>query len=257
MLFAELPNDVLLAVGEAILALNLPAALQLRAASVHHRQLLESLKAKAEQRRLRWLPQLSSLPSTHPAFYQICNEGRTVRRVPFHRGWVWAVGSLLPTQGKSSWRVRVDQLGEISKGGSLCIGVADEAARNAWGLSIPSGQLHISQRDAEGHPVIPAEPAPKPFPNGDGAQVLEYRNHRLVDPNSFPCNGWIIEVLLDHDKGTLAFRINDDPPAEVPAETIFDENSPPFRFPKGAALRLFYKTDHYGEGQVTLVRPWV
>ena len=65
-------------------------------------------------------------------------------------------------------------------------------------------------------------------------------------------NGAVIEVLLDHDEGTLGFRINDEPPVEVPAK-----NGTPFRFPKGAALHLCCIT-FQRDDQVTLVgRPWM
>ena len=61
--------------------------------------------------------------------------------------------------------------------------------------------------------------------------------------------GAVIEVLVDHDEGTLSYRVNGGPLLEaLKGET---------KFPKGAALRPFVACPVHSGDRVRLVTPYL
>ena len=223
----------------------------------------EGLKALAEARRLRWLPNMS-------AEHLISQDGRslTCTRSPGSDDILpWVTGGLLPVQGRSAWTIRVlcatntslppasisrsaSHLNPLTfflharqvvrslrnDGNGMWIGVCDATARCAWGLFLHSGRLRCVCRDAHGKIDFEASPIPG-FPKV---------NYRQVIPRSKggSTTGALVEVLLDHDAGTLSYCINGGP--RLVALSPLDENShasttrsPPPVFPSGAALRPY------------------
>ena len=109
-------------------------------------------------------------------------------------------------------------------GGGDFFCVCDAAARHGWGLYLLNGCLYRNARKANGEPVFNAEP-PEGWPDGGGTQVMKDEAGRPANLYGRPV-GAVIEVLVDHDEGTLSFRVNDGPLCEALKG-----------FPKNAALR--------------------
>ena len=149
-------------------------------------------------------------------------------------GMRWASGPLLPTVGRSTWTVRLEE--SAGNDGNFSIGVCDAARRNAWALHLFTGQLYRYKRDQNGRDTLPISeetgiwkraPPSDGFPDGDMKQVI-------VDADGKPygllgrAKGATIEVCLDHDAGALSFGINGGPLQHALKG-----------FPAGAPLRPF------------------
>ena len=100
-------------------------------------------------------------------------------------------------------------------------------------------------------------PAPLGFPDGHSTMVLAYHSYTvspspgsspLVHPAYGECA--VIEVLLDHDAGTLAFSLNGGAPHHALSG-----------FPKGATMRPWVRCYadpvHRPLYRLSLVRPYV
>ena len=109
----------------------------------------------------------------------------------------------------------------------MYIGVCDAAARNAWAVYLCSGMLRRCQRDEQGRSVRSSIP-PDGWPDGFNTQVFKRADGQPHGLLGATVNA-VIEVLVDHDSGSLAYRVNHDERRHV-----FD-----LRFPAGAALRPF------------------
>ena len=114
----ELLPEVLEIVGRAALANNLRDCLRFSQACKSLHVALQAVRLLAQGRRLQWLPELT----THHA---IKDGARVVSGLGL-RGLLapqpWAAGGLLPTVGRSVFRVRVDWSDE-DNGRSMCVGV--------------------------------------------------------------------------------------------------------------------------------------
>jgi hypothetical protein len=82
-----------------------------------------------------------------------------------------------------------------------------------------------------------------------------YDVHRRASPGGWTVHsleharaeGVVIEVLFDHDAGTLNYRLNDGQVGQALGG-----------FPKGAALRLWAALDDRRRNhRMTIVRPWI
>ena len=195
---------------------------------------LERLHALVEERRLRWLPELT-------AEHAISDEGGTLTctRPPgsddIHP---WVAGRLLPTLGTSMWTIRVVR-SKMNDGNGMWIGVCDAAARWAWGLFLYSGRLRRISRDAHGRMDLEAV-GHEGFPNGNYKQVIKDSAGRPASLRG-QATGALIKVTVDHDAGTMSYRINGG--ARLVA--LQDEDGTHLRnygssgFPQGAALRPY------------------
>lgn len=167
----------------------------------------------------------------------------------------FAAGCLLPTTGISAWKLRINAderrrvtrsaatstsvgYGKVARNnGYMDLGVCGADCKQAWGFNLHTGNLRrvgVGLQSSLWHPVDP----PAGFPDGDGTQV----SHNLQGQTF----GAEIEVIVDHDAGTLSFQINDGPPILALSG-----------FPQGAALRphasLFFST----LDKVTFVRGYL
>ena len=182
---------------------------------------------------IRWLPELT-------ARHTVSDDGRTLTRLSAGRtpAGAWASGPLLPTAGASSWCIRIHK----SLSGAMVLGVQDAAGRWAWGLNPGAGTLWRHSRDANGFigTVMPPEGSGWPDRNG---------THVLKDADGNPTNlcgkaeGAVIEVCVDHDGGSLSFRVDRGPlhPAVLSG------------FPPAASLRPWARLYHGVHDRVTLV----
>ena len=125
-------------------------------------------------------------------------------RAAADRNWRRAYGRPLPLRGRSSWSVRIDR----SRGnqGFLLLGVSllMRSGVTEWSLSPFYGRLFRRQWDRDGELIMGAPP-PEGYPDG-------HLKHMLIDEDGDPlalegrAAGATIELTIDHDAGTLAFR---------------------------------------------------
>ena len=127
--------------------------------------------------------------------------------------------------------------------------MCNEAGTCGWGLYPRTGTLGRVSRTADGKPDYLAPP-PEGWPDGDYTQVM-------VNEAGWPANldgranGAVIEIVVDHSDGSLAFGVNGAPPRRVPEGWSgprarhfipqFPGHVPPakvpFKLPQGAQLR--------------------
>ena len=195
-----LPDELILTIARNALRNDLPSGLRIRQVSKILQRKCQPLKAEAESRRLRWMAELTDN-------HEISNEARTLTRVPGAPVCPWAAGGLLPTSGRSSFTVRVEQ--SAGNQGMCYIGVCDKPGRCCWGFYPHSGTLLRATRNAQGESILDAPP-PMGYPDGHQTRVM-------FDEHGFPTSlygrvvGSVIEVHVDHDEGTLGFRVNAGP----------------------------------------------
>ena len=120
-------------------------------------------------------------------------------------GCPWAACGILPTEGKSTWTIRVDNSAENS--GCLSIGICDAQAMHAWGLSLSSGKLLRYTRDSSGHQLLD-KPPPPGWPDGDGNDILPRDDEGGSRGLESKANGTLIDVIVDHEAGRLMYRFN-------------------------------------------------
>merc|ERR1719335_780838 len=113
-------------VGRTTLASSPRDLLRLCQSSQTMRTKLEVLRLLAERKRASWVPELTAKQ------IDISNEGRTLTVVS-HDDSIepWVSGRLLPTVGKSAWKVRVDRSRE-NDGNGIWVGVCDAEATCSW-----------------------------------------------------------------------------------------------------------------------------
>lgn len=247
----ELLPEVLEIVGRAALANNLRDCLRFSQACKSLHVALQAVRLLAQGRRLQWLPELT----THHA---IKDEARAVSglgpRARAHQPW--AAGGLLPTVGRSVFRVRVEWSDE-DNGRSMCVGVCDAAARCCWALHLFQGELCRFNRDVHGNRALNSS-SPEGYPDGwcirEGnyymrAKQLMKAGFRCTDSDYGRANGAVIEVIVDHDLGALGFRVKDGPyllALPLKDEDFADGNLTCVRvFPHGAPLRPFALCQHH------------
>ena len=191
----SLPVELIIAVARLCLAEHLPSAVRL--ATQTCQRLCASLQpvlADAAARRLRWLP-------SHTMRHSISSDGRTLTKSHANgHDCSLAASQLLPTTGKSAWRIRVEE--SCGRGHDLnnssFIGVCDASGRSEWGLDLCEGTLIHLKRNHRG-------------------QIVELGDNRSSGPLSDSVclrgsgSGSTIEIIVDHDKGTISFRVNEGP----------------------------------------------
>ena len=235
MLLLSLPDELFGEVSRICLAADLISALRLRQTCQGLRRRLEAVTAEAERRRLQWLPEL--ITGDSGADYVL---HRNVRISKLGYTNLWAIGPRLPTTGKSSWEIVVDS----APSASLRIGVCDILARCCWCLCLRTGKLNRFIKDADGF-IIAGRKAPDGFPDGHNTQVIA--------PNCLcsDAQGTEIEVVVDHDEGSLGFRIQNDLVQPPLLEAIKAGG-----FPRGAPLLVMAMLVMEGD-QLTFTAPYM
>ena len=273
-LMAHGDGELLDLVAAAMLALDLPSVLRLSQACTALRGQLAAARAAAEARRLRWVEELTVMNA-----YNVSNEGRTLTMKNVMATMALAVGPLLPTTGRFSFSVRIEQAhkshGFMAIGvGGLSIGVCGrergyvsmEACSCGWALFLYDGTLMRDPRSPDGEmdEGPPGDrntpPPPEGWPDGHNTQVLF---DEAGQPASLKgrATGAVIKVIVDHSDGSLSFGVNAAPPRRVPEgwPTGYDPDDPPpgeppakvpFKFPQGAQLRP-WATQSYPHDRVS------
>jgi len=233
----DLQNELVEMVALAVLANGPRDAIRLCQACRVLRTSLAWFRARAERRRLRWAPDATLK-------HEIGDMGRKLTVGDFERSdpEPWAAGDLLPTEGRSSWSVRVD-MSRRNDGNGIWVGVCDAAGRICWALFLYSGRMRRMCRDEAGKLDFDAQPADD-LPNGNYKIVMmdEHGKHCSLRGRA---NGAAVEVVVDHDVGTLGFRVNGGPYLE--ALPLLDR-----ALPRGMPLRP-YASCYYSGDSVSFV----
>lgn len=238
----DLPDSLVEQVGHDLLVGSVRDLFCLcRSCQILHAK-LKLLRVLAEARRLRWLRKATS---EHVA---IGNDGRTLTVVSCNdRIQPWGTGRMLPTSGKSKWKLRVDR-SRSDDGNGMWIGVCDAEARCSWGLSLYTGRLRCISRDADGQNDY--GPPPEGYPNGNFTMVMKEVDGKRTDLHA-GATGAVIEICIDHDLGTLGYVINDGPYLKALPFDVNDrrrsKGTPQTVFPEGAALRSYASCYYLGD----------
>lgn len=229
-----LPDEILEIIALKLLEVEKPSSIHFSQISKKVYTYLLGVRIAAKSKLLRWLPELSI-----NRLYLLKKEGRALTTNYGHPHFrlkdcyehAWAAGSLLPTVGRVSFRVRID----FSKYNDAIIGVCTAGNTHAWGLRPGTGYLKRRMFNSRGEVYLGSESAqPANYPDGEGTQIFKTRLKRGGRP--IPITGKVIEVSLDHRKGSLSFKVNDSP-----------MSLPLYGFPKGARIRPWVDLNRYGD----------
>lgn len=215
MAFGLLPDEILQEIGMKALANDLHDSQQLLVVSKRMRVALQLLRAVAKRQRLQW--------------------GTAARmEVDFLMVGKASIGSHLPTEGISSWKVRVT----MSKGnfGNMHVGVIDKQLRCGWTLQLGNMTLRVVGRPPAG------------FPNGHGKRATPDCLFYSKAVQNGRAHAPVIEVVTDHDAGTLSFRVTSHLKDGPLREALSG-------FPKGAVLRIYAFVCTAGD-RLSLVQPY-
>jgi hypothetical protein len=237
-----LPDEVLLLIGMHALSIQLLCSQRLRAVCQRMHATLDPVKTAALERRLQWLQDGWHVTEN----FEVSNHGTKLTLLDqdglADRHVAWAAGSLLPTQGTSSWKVRVIK----TRGGNpfVFVGVCDAASRCKWCMRLENGGMGRYCRDADGK--FEGRPPPDGFPDGRGnSRTLKDASGEIINGGGPIKKGTVIEVVFDHDQGILSFRADYGPLCEALRG-----------FPAGAALRMYAAATLLPGDCVSLVRPY-
>ena len=234
----QLPEELLISIvlhlcsspsGVSSSPSGVSAALRLSATSKWASDRLQAVKRQVEAaHRMRWS---TDNPHVHKGALTITETGNSMIAAT-GKQWKHALGSALPMAGRSTWGVRISH----SKGGYLQVGVATEDGSVAWSLALYRGHAWCASWDAASGTMVEA-PAPPPegYPRLQPTPVLLDDGSTTARLQS-DASGALIMVTMDHDAGTLSFRVlkegGDDDIVRANDEQVVVGG-----FPTGAVLR--------------------
>ena len=137
-MLSALPEELLHHVYRAVLEIDVVCAVHIRRVCAAWHASLEHMCHSTERCfRLAWPLELA-------AQHSVSNAGTTLTNRTGFNNTPWAAGTLLPTAGRSSFRVRI----ELSKydRGEAFIGVCDGDVRCGWGLDTSDGKIYVRSR---------------------------------------------------------------------------------------------------------------
>jgi len=250
--FSDLPDTLVEKVGYDTLANNVRDLLRLCQTCQTLREKLEDVRRLAETRRLYCLPELTAKQIV------ISNDGRTLTPASCTDDVPWVSGRLLPTVGRTAWKVRVDN-SQCNDGNGMWIGVCDAEARCSWGLELYSGRLRCICRNPDGK--LDYGPPPEGYPNGNYTTIVMRNNAGRHTDMKGRATGAVVEVVLDHDTGTLGYHINGGRylkafPISNKSRRPLVKKRQPTVFPQGAALRP-YVSCYYPGDRLTFITSYV
>ena len=203
---AELPHDVVTNVALWLLKVNdFEAAQSLSWTCTDFHENLQGLRVLTRMRRhkLRW-----AVAHLNEDVVLRCRGLRVIGSEP---SWRRAYGlPLLPKESTSTWSIRIDR--SRRNQGLMLLGVSVQMRTGLyeWCLSPFYGRLFRRAWDMDGD-LMCGEPPPAGYPDGHLKHVLV--DELTGEPTTLEgrANGAIIEVTVDHDEGTLSFRLNGGP----------------------------------------------
>lgn len=256
--WALLPDDIFYRIAAMACEAHPPTAMRMRLTCAEARTRIDtppapgarSVRMLAEARRTMWLPTPGVLQ--HTAYGEtISADGFTLSKTAKA---IWSAGMPLPTVGVSRWRLALQCESRGQSGAGMCIGVCDSEKRYGYGLRPVDGTLDkqsvqdiLSGHCAGGYEFATATPeAQHGFPRVVHGQKVMHRPSSLKGA----ANGAIVEVIMNHDAGSLAYRINNGP--TLPALD---------GFPKGAALcpwvSMYCHAGDTWKSKISYVSKWI
>lgn len=196
----SLPEELLCVVGRHLLMMHLPSAVHLASRTCKSfRSGLQTVHEAATARRLQWLP-------SHTMRHHISNDGRTITKTHANgHDCSCAAGPLLPVVGKSAWRVRIEESVGKDSGSTPYLGVCDASGRSEWGLDLCEGKLVHLKRNHKGQIVE----------LGDNRASQRLGDSVCLFTGRAGCAaGAVVEIIINHDLGTLSFSVDGGPTTE-------------------------------------------
>ena len=198
---SDLPLDALSHIALCVCRANDYAAAQHLSWTCREiKDALEDLRVMAKTRRhqIRWAAQHLD--------DDVLIRCHAIRAFGVDTAWRRAYGRpLLPKYGMAQWAVRIDR--SRSNQGFMLIGVSMQQRTGLceWCLCPFYGRVFRRMWDKDGN-LLCGQPPPAGFPDGHLKQVLVIAG----DPANLEgcARGSVIEVTLDHEEGTLGFRLN-------------------------------------------------
>lgn len=166
---------------------------------------LEGLRAMAKMRRHQFRWAVERLDD------DVIVRCRAIRAFGTDGAWRRAYGRpLLPKYGYAQWAIRIDR--SRSNQGFMLVGVSLQQRTGLceWCLCPFYGRVFRRMWDDEAN-LLCGQPPPAGYPDGHLKNVL------IDEESGEPTNlegrarGCVIEVTLDHEEGTLSFRLNGGP----------------------------------------------
>jgi sulfur relay (sulfurtransferase) complex TusBCD TusD component (DsrE family) len=240
-----LPVEISYNIAWRVLAMDLSSALHLCNTCHTLRTQFSAMKSAAEKQRLHFDNERSmgGLLASNDSVFTRQDSGSS--------DYSLAVCQELPIEGLSSVRVLVERdrtsvqhWTELVCSTGVSIGVCDAARRNMWLVNTQNGELLRRTRRHSTAKHLFVGPLPQGYPDGDRTAVFCCHHYaaegdgdddgELVSP--------IVEVIVNHDTGTLAFRVGELPPICALSG-----------FPRGLALRPCVLLYQHGANRVSLV----
>ena len=155
---------------------------------------LEVVRQEVDARRLRFSPELTTGED-------LSDDNRSIApRValdPVTHSVAHAAAGILPITGRSSWRICIDVC-HNDQASHIVVGVCDAACENSWGVHLYNGELC---RGTAKNIANPRAPTPEHFAG------VHFARRNIANLRGAALGG-SVEVTVDHNRGTLAFRIN-------------------------------------------------
>ena len=201
--------------GYCALGGDLVSAQRMRQTCVSVRDGLVAVRAEAERQRWRWTPTCRPNHCTRSVELLACvtDEGRTFDTPPKHVPGLlndtkaWASCRLLPMTGISSWKVRIDNNDKNFScaspfGSNVHLGVCDAPNKNSWTVHLSYGNSRFDTRDDMGREFCSKELSEELGKD----ELLNVNRGISPEPDLNRVDGAVIEVTVDHDRGTLTWR---------------------------------------------------
>ena len=103
----------------------------------------------------------------------------------------------VPATGRSSWTIRIENTLD-DQGSCIVVGVCDEACENSWGVHLYHGGLcRGTAKKIANYRGTP----PEPFAG------VHFARRNIANLRGAAIGG-SVDVTVDHDRGTLGFRMN-------------------------------------------------
>jgi hypothetical protein len=226
---------------------DLKSAARLRQVSTCLREWLADVWFEAQKRRLIWVRSVTLDDEAgeldDAGGLAISDDGRSLKRVGelASRPTTGTMGSLLPTTGRFMFSVCIDHFGDGHVGpcGHVGVGVCNESGTYAWMLTRFEESLVVEGLSA--NESCMGTPTEEGWPDNVFTTIVE---GMVMVEGSFPkwTVGTVVDVVVDHSDGSLAFGINGEAPRLVPDG---------FKFPLGAQLRPWV-SEMYPNGVVRM-----
>jgi len=164
----SLPDDLLRLVARIfIAAADIPSAQALRETCRDVRDKMHDLRREEEDRRLRWMPQVTNAQVIIAPNNLIV--GGPAQQADATR--TWAASAAFPAGAAFSFEVRIEH-SRGNDGGGIFVGVCDAQAAFAWSVALFNGELRTCRRTADQLVNTHLARPPEGYPGNNGLSVM-------------------------------------------------------------------------------------